>query len=325
MSSEPVGSVSSESVSGTGAGPDGGPVVVAVDGSEGGGRALEWALAAAGLRGVPLRIVHVRGYEVPLVDGPFSSVVERAEGDPVVEQARESLVGRAGLPELEFVTVDGSPGRELPRLGAGAGLLVLGSRGRGGFASLLLGSNGLACARDAACPVVVVPRPAAHPEPVRPEASVPDDGPRVVLGLSAPAPDDDALAFAFAEAGRRGARLQVIAAYPWPVLSCTPTGEFVMKAVEDAETEREYGKLAQDQLAPYRERHPEVRVDVVIAPGDAARHLVEAAPGADLVVVGRHRRRLGPGRMLGSVTHAVLLHAGVPVAVVPPSPSGEKA
>ncbi|MYY80489.1 universal stress protein, partial [Streptomyces sp. SID335] len=64
MSSEPVGSVSSESVSGTE--PDGGgPVVVAVDGSRGSGRALEWALAAAALRAVPLRIVHVRGYDVP--------------------------------------------------------------------------------------------------------------------------------------------------------------------------------------------------------------------------------------------------------------------
>ncbi|MEU5685991.1 hypothetical protein DEJ48_02100 [Streptomyces venezuelae] len=314
MSSEPVGSVSSGSVSGKGPDDGGGPVVVAVDGSGGSGRALEWALAAAALRDVPLKIVHVRGYDVPLVDGPFASVVERGESDPVVDWARESLVGRAGLPELEFVTVDGSPGRELPRLGAGAGLLVLGSRGRGGFASLLLGSNGLACAREAACPVVVVPRPA----PADPGSPAPDAGPRVVLGLSAPAPDEHSVAFAFAEAERRGARLQVVVAYPWPVLSATPAGEFVMKAVADEETERDYADLADDLLTPYRERHPDVPVDMCIAPGDAARHLVDASHAADLVVVGRHRRRLAPGRILGSVTHAVLLHAACPVAVVPP-------
>ncbi|WP_409236454.1 universal stress protein [Streptomyces sp. PA5.6] len=314
MSSEPVGSVSSGSVSGIE--PEGGgPVVVAVDGSRGSGRALEWALAAAALRHVPLRIAHVRGYDMPLVDGPFAAIVERGESDPVVDWARESVVGRAGLPELEFATVDGSPGRELPRLGAGAGLLVLGSRGRGGFASLLLGSNGLACAREAPCPVVVVPRPAEH--------AAPDAGARVVLGLSAPAPDEHSVAFAFAEAGRRGARLQVVAAYPWPVLSATPAGEFVMKAVADEETERDYTGLTGEVLTPYRERHPDVPVDVSIAPGDAARHLVDASHAADLVVVGRHRRRLAPGRILGSVTHAVLLHAACPVAVVPPETPGE--
>ncbi|MEU6991035.1 universal stress protein [Streptomyces sp. NPDC046465] len=323
MSSETVDSVSSESVSGEfvsggGSGGGGGPVVAAVDGSTGSGRALEWALAAARLRGMPLRIVHVRGYDVPLVDGPFASVLERTENDPVLDHVRASLVGRADLPELDFVTVDGSPGRELPRLGGEARLLVLGSRGRGGFASLLLGSNGLACAREAACPVVVVPRPAGGAQPRDPEVPGPDAGPRVVLGLSAPAPDGHSVAFAFAEAARCGARLQVIAAYPWPVLSATAAGEFVMKAVADQETEREYGELADALLTPYRERYSAVPVDVFIAPGDAARHLVEASRAADLVVVGRHRRRLAPGRILGSVTQAVLLHAGCPVAVVPP-------
>ncbi|MFH8294714.1 universal stress protein [Streptomyces sp. NPDC018059] len=303
MSSEPVNSLS--------------PVVAAVDGSAGSVRALEWALTAARLREAPLRIVHVRAYGVPLVDGPFASVGERTEGDPVLDHVRALLSGRAGLPPLEFVTVDGSPGHELPRLGDRARLLVLGSRGRGGFASLLLGSNGLACAREAACPVVVVPRPAQGDDGAA-EGPVPAARPRVVLGLAAPAPDSDATAFAFAEAGRRGARLQVVAAYPWPVLSSTAAGDFVMNAVADGETEREYGELAAAELALYRESHPDVPVDVVLASGDAAGHLVDASHAAELVVVGRHRRRMAPGRMLGSVTHAVLLHAGCPVAVVPP-------
>ncbi|MET9544950.1 universal stress protein [Streptomyces sp. NPDC006627] len=295
------------------------PVVAAVDGSAGSVRALEWALTAARLREAPLRIVHVRAYGVPLVDGPFASVWERTEGDPVLDHVRALLDGRAGLPPLEFDTVDGSPGRELPRLGDRARLLVLGSRGRGGFASLLLGSNGLACAREAACPVVVVPRPAQGDDgAAEGPVPVPAARPRVVLGLAAPAPDSDAIAFAFTEAGRRGARLQVVAAYPWPVLSSTAAGDFVMNAVADGETEREYGELAAAELTPYRERHPDVPVDVVLASGDAAGHLVDASHAAELVVVGRHRRRMAPGRVLGSVTNAVLLHAGCPVAVVPP-------
>jgi nucleotide-binding universal stress UspA family protein len=64
-----------------------------------------------------------------------------------------------------------------------------------------------------------------------------------------------------------------------------------------------------------------VEVEPYVAPGDAAGQLVAAAQGAVLTVVGRHRRRLlAPARMIGSVTHAVLLHAPSPVAVVPPAP-----
>ena len=63
-----------------------------------------------------------------------------------------------------------------------------------------------------------------------------------------------------------------------------------------------------------------MRADARAMPGDAAGLLVAAAQGADLVAVGRHRRRLpAPARMMGSVTQAVLLHAGSPVAVVPPA------
>ncbi|MCF3121519.1 universal stress protein [Streptomyces arenae] len=327
MNSKPVDSVGNEpATSGLvgGGEPDARrPVVVAVDGSVGSGRALEWALAAARLRGTRLRIAHVRSYRTPLVDGPFTALLERPESDPVLDHVRGLLDGRADLPELELVTVDGGPRYELPRLGDDAGLLVLGSRGRGGFTGLLLGSNGLACSREAACPVVVVrPAPDASPEPGRRRRAAEDapgvaDGPRVVLGLAAPAPDDATIAFAFAEAARRGARLQVIAAYPWPVLSSTAAGDFVMSAVADAETEKEYGGLAAGLLAPFRERYPDVPVDVSVPSGDAAGHLVDASRSAELVVVGRHRRRLAPGRMLGSVTNAVLLHAGCPVAVVP--------
>ncbi|WP_244217725.1 universal stress protein, partial [Streptomyces carpinensis] len=80
--------------------------------------------------------------------------------DPVLDGARAHLAGRTDPgTDVEYVALDGLPGALLPELGADAQLLVLGSRGRGGFASLLLGSSGLAAARDAECPVVVVPRP----------------------------------------------------------------------------------------------------------------------------------------------------------------------
>ncbi|BCM72379.1 MULTISPECIES: universal stress protein [Streptomyces] len=293
------------------------PVIAAVDGSTDSLRALDWALDAARRRAAPLRVVHVRQYAAwgqadVLVAGP-----PEAEGDPVLDEVRTRLADRAGETPVEYVAVEGVPGAVLPELGADAQLLVLGSRGRGGFASLLLGSNGLAAARDAECPVVIVPRPGREVHGQGPA----EPGPRVVVGLHADSPDEGVLSFAFAEAARRDARLQVIAAYPWPVQTWSAPGQLVPPLVDQDAVEHETRALAEGFLAPHRARRPEVRADAEALPGDAAGHLVAASKDADLVVVGRHRRRLlAPARMMGSVTQAVLLHAASPVAVVPPAP-----
>jgi nucleotide-binding universal stress UspA family protein len=238
----------------------------------------------------------------------------------VLDEVRARLRDGADGPAAEYVAVEGVPGAVLPELGADAQLLVLGSRGRGGFASLLLGSNGLAAARDAECPVVVVPRPGREVHGQGPA----EPGPRVVVGLHADSPDEAVLDFAFAEAAGRGARLEAISAYPWPVQTWSAPGQLVPPPVDQDAVERETRVLAEGFLAPHRERHPGVRTDVRVLPGDAAGHLVAASRDAELLVVGRHRRRLlAPARMMGSVTHAALLHAASPIAVVPPAPPQE--
>ncbi|MFF2654172.1 universal stress protein [Streptomyces sp. NPDC058045] len=295
------------------------PVIVAVDGSEDALRALWWARDAALLRSAPLRLVHVRQYAA--WGQPEVLVAEALEPpeDLLLAEVRRTVEERtdpAGPPDTEYVSLIGVPGALLPELGAEAQLLVLGSRGRGGFASLLLGSNGMAAARDADCPVVVVTRPGrkAHGEaPPRP-------GPRIVVGVSPDAPDGNTLAFAFEEAARRGAALDVVAAYPWPGYAWTAAGDFTPTAAEQREAQRATEEEVAGAVRPHGERRPEVAYQVLVAPGDAAGHVVEASRGAELVVVGRHRRRrLSPTRLLGSVTHAVLLHAVSPVAVVPPA------
>ncbi|MDL5199504.1 universal stress protein [Streptomyces sp. ALI-76-A] len=296
------------------------PVIAAVDGSDDSLRALDWALDAARRRAVPLRVVHVRQYSAwarpdVLVAGPPD-----VGDDPVLDQVRTRLDGRADRPDVEYLGLDGAPAALLPELGTTAQLLVLGSRGRGGFASLLLGSNGMAAARDAECPAVVVPRPGREVHGRTPD----EPGPRVVVGLQVDSPDESTLAFAFTEAALRGARLQVVAAYAWPVQTWATPAELVPPVFDQDAVENETRTLAEGFLAPHRARHPDVRTEPYVAPGDAAGHLVAASKDADLVVVGRHRRRLlAPARLLGSVTHAVLLHAASPVAVVPPAPPEE--
>ncbi|MDT0436632.1 MULTISPECIES: universal stress protein [Streptomyces] len=292
------------------------PVIAAVDGSDNALRALDWAVDAARGRGAPLRVVHVRQNDAWAQPGVPLAPVPDPDDDTVVAEVRRHLDGVPDRPVMEYLAVEGAPGAILPELGATAQLLVLGSRGRGGFASLLLGSNGMAASRDADCPVVVVPPPGREVHGDGPG----EPGPRVVVGLKVDSPDDATLAFAFTEAERLGARVHAVAAYTWPVQTVVAGGLLPPTVDQDA-IERETRTLAEGSLAPHRERHPRVRTDVVAAPGDAAGLLVAASAGADLVVVGRHRRRLlAPARLLGSVTQAVLLHAASPIAVVPPAP-----
>lgn len=295
------------------------PVAVAVDGSEDSLRALDWAVDAARRRRTALRVCHVRHYAAWTQPGAPMTLPPPPDEDPVLGDARARLEKTADGTDVEYAGLDGAPGALLPELGAEAELLVLGSRGRGGFRSLLLGSNGMTAARDAECPVVIVPRPGREVD-----GPSPGPGPRVVVGLNVDSPDDAALALAFTEAALRDARLQVVAAYPWPAQAWAAPGELLPTDIDQGAVEREIRTLTDGFLAAHRQRHPEVRVEAYPAPGDAAGHLVAASRDAELVVVGRHRRRLlAPARMLGSVTHAVLLHAASPVAVVPPAPAEE--
>lgn len=294
------------------------PVIAAVDGSDDSLRALDWARDAARRRDVPLRVVHVRQYAAWGQPDVMVAGEPDEAGDPVLDQVRDRLAAGSAGRAAEYVAMEGAPTALLPELGADAQLLVLGSRGRGGFASLILGSNGMAAARDARCPVVVVPRPGREVPDEFPARS----GPRVVVGVDVDSPDDATLAFAFAEAARHGARLQVVAAYPWPVRFWATAGELAPSAVDQDEVEQETRTLAEGFLAPYLKEHPDVSAEALALPGDAAGALVAASKDAELVVVGRHRRRLSaPARMLGSVTQAVLLHAASPIAVIPPAPS----
>jgi nucleotide-binding universal stress UspA family protein len=98
------------------------------------------------------------------------------------------------------------------------------------------------------------------------------------------------------------------------------SAELTQMMVDRGSVESETRTLAEGFLESHRARPPAVRAEAVPVPGDAAGALVNASQDAELTVVGRHRRRLlAPARMLGSVTHAVLLHAASPVAVVPPA------
>lgn len=140
-------------------------VVVGIDGSKGAQRALEWALEEARLRGLALRVVHAhRAPAVPthVVDGAglYIGVPEeqlRAAAERVIEDALTAAGGAGGLTVEPVVVIGRDPATTLIDASRTADLLVVGSRGMGGFMGLLLGSVSQQCVTHAHCPVVVIP------------------------------------------------------------------------------------------------------------------------------------------------------------------------
>ena len=135
-------------------------IVVGVDGSEGALAALRWALREARMRGAKVRLVHAWAYpEVStyhqaahLLEIPFAEDAARLL-DRVVEEAASDAEGL----EIEKVVVEGEGAPSLVDAAQDASMLVVGSRGLGGFAGLLLGSVSQQCAQHARCPVVIIP------------------------------------------------------------------------------------------------------------------------------------------------------------------------
>ncbi|MFJ9808502.1 universal stress protein [Streptomyces sp. NPDC101158] len=297
-------------------------VVVGFDGSEHSVRALDWALRVARSLEAPLTVAHVRSDALQLGSARIASLGGTPEIPDTVVDALAAQVGpRAEGLDVRYASLDGSVVDALTGAARGARLLVVGSRGRGGFASLLLGSTSRALASSAPCPVVVVPHEARAASLESGAAAG-----RVLLGLHIDETADEVVEFAFEAARRRGVALEVVTAYPVPpspaLLIGAPAPALQVPPPLPDETPELVDttiRRQEERLRPFTERHPEVEVVQAVTPADAAGRLVEDSGDAGLVVVGRHRRHRVETLLVGSVAHAVLHHAACPVAVVPPA------
>ncbi|MBG0817972.1 universal stress protein [Planomonospora sp. ID82291] len=278
-------------------------VVVGTDGSPASTAAVAWAAEDAARRGCALRIVHVCepwALDIPLDTPPGfrDSVGEHCR--EVVEVAQDVARGVAPGIEVSTVLASGRVAEALRREAAGAEQIVVGSRGLGGFAGLVLGSVSLAVAGHVAVPVVVA-------------RNVPEETKgRIVVGFDGSEHSAAALAYAFAEAVRRGAALHAVHSWHMPVLGSGAT--VYPPLVEDLSiAERQ---VAEETLLPWLEKYPQVEVDRTVVCGHPVLTLCDASQDADLIVVGSRGLGTFGSAVLGSISHGVLHHAHCPVAVV---------
>jgi nucleotide-binding universal stress UspA family protein len=145
-----------------------GEIVVGVDHSAGAREALRFALTEARLRGASLRAIHT--WQLPYSGAGFGFTESayrtdelselRSAAEAALDATIEEAIPDVGEVEIDRRVIEGVPAGVLVEQSRGAELLVVGSRGLGGFRGLLLGSVSQQCAHHAACPVVIVHAPA---------------------------------------------------------------------------------------------------------------------------------------------------------------------
>jgi len=284
------------------------PIVAASDGSEESLRAVDWAAREAVLRGAPLRIVSAPGLLPRMVGSQGHSEYEtvsdviRDESDYALTAATARAAKVAPDLLIDADHLSGAPAEAVTEAGSGALMLVVGSRGVGAFAALVLGSVSRYAATHASSPVVVVREEigAAHRQ--------------VGVGIGGLEGNTAALTFAFEEAALRKASLVAIHAWHTPQSDISRAG-IALTAPDRSAVETEATRQLDGLLGEWREKYPDVPVSHDVVHGHPGRILSGVSARADLVVLGRHPAHHGPG----AVIHAVLNHAHGPIVTVPSS------
>lgn len=277
-----------------------GAVVVGVDGSEASLSALDWAADQARLEDRALTLVHAATLGTIVgkdVDTRTISAVLRAQGRAVLERAyRRAEEHDVRVVHSDLVMED--PRTALLDASRRAHMVVVGSRGRGRVASLLLGSVGVALSQHGRCPVVVC----------RPVTS--SSGGGVLVGVDGLDHSDPALEWGARVAALRGCPLTLVRT----VFDGLPPG----RVPPDGGAHEAAWTQLRAISARVRRDHPALDVSLRVERGLANEAIVRAATGMDIVVLGFHARRSVFDVLDLDVTTNVVEQAPCRVAVVPP-------
>jgi nucleotide-binding universal stress UspA family protein len=282
-----------------------GRIVAGVDASDSAHAAARWAAQEAVTRGRGLTLTTavlppttIGGLGVPPAMDFLDAL--RAEAVEILTALTKELPGE----DIDVVVEIASPGGLLVEASQVAHMIVLGSRGTGGFTGLVLGSVGSQVAAAAACPVVVFrgqPRAGAT---------------NVVVGIDGSPNSEAALGAAFEYASFHGLGLTVVHAWDIPAYDLIeiPQGAVALPIAEVLEEEV---RLAAEVLAGNRDKYPDVVVREHLVRGAAAKALIDQSTDAALLVVGTRGRGQFLSAVLGSVSNTVLHKVDIPVLVVP--------
>ncbi|MEU2832493.1 universal stress protein [Streptomyces lavendulae] len=288
---------------GTERGPELGTVVAGVDGSRSAQRAVFWAAAEAARRRRPLHLVYGADTDSRMLYASVYSVERIREGGrDLLEETYDKVTERhPGL----HVSTELSPHEPVASLHAAvadSGTLVVGSRGLGGFESLLLGSVGLKVAAGAKTPVVVV----------RGDENTPEAG--IVLAAVRDEHDTEGARYAASEAELRKSSLRLL--HVWSVLESVGEAVTMLDDV-DAVIQVHIRRLTA-VAHRIRDEFPALNVHVDNEQSSSvAGVMVEASRHADLLVMGGRRAPGYFGPNLGWATHSLLHHSHCPVELIP--------
>jgi nucleotide-binding universal stress UspA family protein len=301
-------------------------IVVGVDGSDSALSALDWSAAQAALTNASLEVVTVveSGHLFRHSDQARETVQELL--DEVTLRAEKT----PGSSTVSSKLIDGIPASTLIDESRDADLLVVGSRGRGGFAELLLGSVGRKCLHRAHCPMVVVhgrgrisetdsDRPRRDDEPPSEPQGLPSGiGPsmagahahRIVVGIDGSPSSIAAAHWAARQAELTGAVLEVLMTWEWPATYGWAPGASGYDPAHDC------GVVMDGALATLQNDYPGLAIDGVIVEGHPAHQLKQASDGADMLVVGSRGHGEFADVLLGSVSEYCVTNVACPVVVV---------
>jgi nucleotide-binding universal stress UspA family protein len=285
-----------------------GSIVVGVDGSEHGRRALRWAQQKAARHGDELTALLVWGlFDQLHANGSASFDPDYGPTDAAaaLDAMVADTLGADAAGAVRQVVVSDLPARALLDAAREANLLVLGPRGRSELRELVLGSVTQACLHHAPCPVAVV---RGNDEPAAARAGTAE---RIVAGVDGSETSDRALRWALDDALARSGIVAAVHAWHVPFSMSLTAGTREHSVFEDAAGHL-LDQVVDATAAEYRDV-PVERVLVRASPADA---LLGAARDAALVVVGGRGVGGFRGLLLGSVSQHLAHHAPCPVVVV---------